>query len=224
MLGDDVDGELAVLCADVESIGIVMRRFGGTVGCSPGCGDRVAAGRTVGKFIHRAEMKWTNGEAILQGVITAAVFSVAAASHGAVVADVGKGIAAAGRIIKKHRTGAAGALTTESQCAEMRGSYPGIDFVIEGLARARAVDGVRIAFSGKAVVNDVSLGCVGEKAGIGIDARGSIKYKVPAVRKLFLALNAQAGLLKVVRRDEESMLKAVSVDQRRAFIVIAILR
>jgi hypothetical protein len=95
------------------------------------------------------------GEAILQGVVPAAVLGVAAAGHRAVIPDVGKGIGAAGRIVKEHRIGAERALTTEGQRAEMRGRYTSIDFVIEGLARARAVDGVRIAPPGKAVVDGV---------------------------------------------------------------------
>src|SRR5271166_3963626 len=156
MLGDDVGGEFAVVCAEVESIGVVMRRFRSAGGGSPGCRGRVAAGRTVGEFIHRTEMDRAVGNAILHGVIPTAVFGVAAASHGAVVPDVRKGIAAASRIVKQHRVGAERALATEGQRAEMRGRYPGIIFVVEGLARAGAVNGVRIAVPGKAVVDDVS--------------------------------------------------------------------
>src|SRR5277367_5048430 len=95
-------------------------------------------------------------EAILQGVVPTAVLGVAATGHRAVIPDVRKGVAAAGRIVKEHRIGTERALTTEGQRAEMRGRYTAIDFVIEGLARARAVDGVRIAGPGKAVV--ASLG------------------------------------------------------------------
>src|SRR5271166_5749473 len=102
-------------------------------------------------------MDRANGEAILHGAIPTAVFGVAAACHRAVVPDVRKGIAAAGRIVTEHRISAERALTTEGQRAEMRRRYSAIDFVIEGLARARAVDGVRVAPPGKAVVDDVSL-------------------------------------------------------------------
>jgi hypothetical protein len=74
---------------------------------------------------------------------------VAAAGHRAVIPDVRKSICAAGRIVLEHRIGAERALTAEGQRAEMRGRYTAIVFVIEGLARARAVDGVRIAGSGE---------------------------------------------------------------------------
>src|ERR1700686_4885185 len=97
------------------------------------------------------------GEAILHGVIPTAFFGVAAACHRAVISNVRKGIAAAGRIVKEHRIGTERALPTEDQCAEMRRRYTAIDFVIEGLARACAVDGVRIAAPGKTVVDDVGL-------------------------------------------------------------------
>src|SRR5271156_1565308 len=150
MLVDDVDEELTVVSADVESIGVVMRRLRHTVGGSPGCGGRVAAARTIGEFIHRAEMDRAIGETILQGVVPTAVLGVAAAGHRAVVPDVGKGIGAAGRIVKKHRIGTERPLTTEGQRAELRRRYTAIDFVIEGLARARTVNGVRIAAPGKA--------------------------------------------------------------------------
>src|ERR1700676_4209201 len=115
MLVDDVGGELAVVSAETESIGVVMRPFRRTGGGSPGCGGRVAAARTVGEFIHRAEMDGAIGEAILQGVVPTAVLGVAAAGHRAVIADVGKGIGAAGRIVKEHRIGAESALTAEGQ-------------------------------------------------------------------------------------------------------------
>src|SRR6202051_246779 len=132
-----------------------MRRFRRTGGGSPGCGGRVAAGRTTGEFIHRAEMDRAIGEAILQGVVPTGVLSVAPAGHRAVIPDVRKGIAAADRIVKEHRIGAESALTTEGQRAEMRGRYAGVVFVIEGLARARAVDGFRVAGPGEAVVDSV---------------------------------------------------------------------
>src|SRR5579863_1467916 len=129
-----------------------MRRFRGAGGGSPSSGSRVAAARTIGEFIHRAEMDRAIGEAILQGVVPTSVLGVAAAGHRAVIPDIRKGIAAAGRIVNEHRIGTESALTTEGQRAEIRGRYTGIVFVIEGLARARAVDGFRIAAPGKAVV------------------------------------------------------------------------
>ena len=103
-------------------------------------GGRVAAARTVGEFIHRAEMDRAIGEAILQGVVPTGVLGVAAAGHRAVIPDVRKGIGAAGRIVSEHRIGTESALTTEGQRAEMRGRYAAVEFVVEGLARARAVD------------------------------------------------------------------------------------
>src|SRR5277367_1318428 len=121
-----------------------MRRFRSTVGGGPACGAREAASITIGEFIHGAEMDRAIGEPILHGGVPTAVLGVAAAGHRAVIPDVGKGIAAAGRIVKEHRIGAESALTTERQRAEMRGRYTGIDFVVEGLAGARTVDGVRI--------------------------------------------------------------------------------
>jgi hypothetical protein len=111
---------------------------------------------TIGEFIHRAEMDRAISEAILQGVVPAGVLGVAAAGHRAVIPDVRKRIAAAGRIVKEHRIGTESALTTEGQRAESRGRYTEIVFVIEGLARARAVDGFRIAGPGKAIVLDRS--------------------------------------------------------------------
>src|SRR5208283_6158433 len=157
MLEYGVGRELAIVSAEVESIGIVMRRFRRTGGGSPGCGSRVATGRAIGEFIHRAEMDRAIAEAILQGVVPTAVLGVAAAGHRAVIPDVRKGIAAAGRIVLEHRIGSESALATERQRAKMRGRYTAIDFIIEGLARARAVDGYRIAAPGKAVVDDVGL-------------------------------------------------------------------
>src|SRR5580698_1585815 len=155
MLEDDIGGELAVVSAGVESIGVVMRLFRRAGGGGKGCRGRVAAGGTIGEFIHRAEMDRTIGEAILQGVVPTGVLGVAAAGHRPVISDVRKGIAAAGRIVKEHRIGTEGALTTEGQGAESRGRYTAIVFVVEGLARARAVDGYRIAAPRKAVVLDV---------------------------------------------------------------------
>src|SRR5271163_3490372 len=100
MLEDEVRGELGVGSAEVESVGVVMCLFRRTVGSSPGHGGRVAAGRSIGEFIHRAKMDRTIGDAILQGVVPTGVLGVAAAGHGAVISDVRKGIAAAGRIVK----------------------------------------------------------------------------------------------------------------------------
>src|ERR1035438_3682254 len=127
------------------------------------------------------------GEAILQGVVPTAVLGVAAAGHRAVIPDVRKGIGAAGRIVSEHRIGAESAPTTEGQRAEMRGRYTAIVFVIEGLARARAVDGYRIAAPGKAVVGGLGGRRVGEQAGLRIDASGSVEHDEPARQKLFLA-------------------------------------
>ena len=59
-------------------------------------------------------------------------------SHRAVISNIGKGIGAAGRIVKEHRIGAQCALTTKGQRAENQGRYTRIDFVVEDLARARA--------------------------------------------------------------------------------------
>src|SRR5579862_5645320 len=118
MLGDDVEGKLAEACAEVESVSVVMHRFGCTVGGSPGRRCRVTATRTIGEFVHRAEMNRANGETILHGIIPTAVFGVAPACHRAVVPDVRESIAAAGWIVHKHRVGTKRALTSESQCAE----------------------------------------------------------------------------------------------------------
>src|SRR5271163_1698121 len=85
MLEDGVSGEPAVLSTDVESIGVVMRPFRRTGGGSPACGARVAAARTIGEFIHRAEMDRAIGEAILQRVVPTAVVGAAAAGHRAEV-------------------------------------------------------------------------------------------------------------------------------------------
>src|SRR5580658_6188633 len=94
-------------------------------------------------------------EAILQGVVPTSVLRVTSARHGAVISDVGKGVAAADWIVKQHRIGTKSALTAEGKRAQMRGRDAGKVFVIEGLARTRAVDGLRIAAPGKAVVFDV---------------------------------------------------------------------
>src|SRR5580704_15407532 len=96
-------------------------------------------------------------EAILQSVVPTGVLGVAAAGHRAVIPDERKGIAARDRIVLQHRIGAERALTPEGQRAEMLGRYTDIDFVIEGLARARAVNGFRIAGPGKAVVHNIGL-------------------------------------------------------------------
>ena len=104
----------------------------------------------------------------------------------------------------------------------MRGRYAAIDFVIEGLARARTVNGERIAGPGQAVVGDLGGRRVGQQAGLRIDASRSVEHNRPALRKLFLALDAQTRLLQVVRCGEKQVLIAVSVHQRFAFIVIAV--
>src|SRR5579863_6263313 len=132
-----------------------MRRFRGAGGGSPSSGSRVAAARTIGEFIHRAEMDRAIGEAILQGVVPTAVLGVAAAGHRAVISDVRKGIDAAGRIVLEHRIGTERSLSAESERTEILGRYPGIVFVVERLARARAVYGFRVAAPGKAVVVEV---------------------------------------------------------------------
>src|ERR1700678_4635747 len=131
MLEEDVGGELAVASADVESIGVVMRRFRRTVSGSEGCGGREAAARTIDEFIHRAEMDRAIGGGILQGVVPTAVLGVAAAGHRAVISDVGKRIASVGRIVLEHGIGPERALTAESQRAELRGRYTAIVFVME---------------------------------------------------------------------------------------------
>src|ERR1700678_2106122 len=115
MLEEDVGGELAVASADVESIGVVMRRFRRTVSGSEGCGGREAAARTIGEFIHRAELNRAIGEAILQSVVPTAVLGVAAAGHRAVIPDVRKGIGAARRIVNEPRLATESARTTAGQ-------------------------------------------------------------------------------------------------------------
>src|SRR5579863_2151191 len=164
-----------------------MRRFRGAGGGSPSSGSRVAAARTIGEFIHRAEMDRAIGEAILQGVVPTSVLGVAPAGQRTIIPDVRKGITPAGRIVNEHRIGTESALTTEGQRAVMRGRYTAIDFVIEGLARARAVDSVRIAFPGKAVIDCLGGRSVGEQAGLRIDASRSVEHNGPAMHKLFLA-------------------------------------
>src|SRR5580704_7816018 len=147
-----------------------MRRFRRTVGGGPGCGGREAAAISIGEFIHRTEMDRSIGEAILHGGVPTAVLGVAATGHRAVIPDVRKSIAAPGRIVNEHCIGTERALTTEGQRTEMRGRYTAIDFVIEGLARARTVDGVRVAAPGKPVVDGLGGRRVGEQAGLRIDA------------------------------------------------------
>src|SRR5208283_5062317 len=106
------------------------------------------AARTVGEFVHRAEMDRTIGEAIFHRIVPSGVLGVAAAGHRAVVPDVRKRVGAAGRIISEHRIGTERALTPEGQRAEMRGGHTAVEFVIEGLARPRAVAGYRISVPG----------------------------------------------------------------------------
>ena len=92
------------------------------------------------------------------------------------------------------------------------------------MASARAVDNVGIASAGKAVIRGLGSRRVGEQTGLRIDASGSVEHNVPAICELFLAPDAKTRLLQVVRCDEESVLIAVSVYQRRAFVVIAVFR
>src|SRR5579863_2145659 len=87
MLENHVGGQLAVVAAEVESIGGVMRLFRRTGSGSPGWGGGVAAARTVDEFIHSAEMDRAIGQAILHGVVPTGVLGVAAAGHQAVIAD-----------------------------------------------------------------------------------------------------------------------------------------
>src|SRR3984885_11920359 len=160
------------------------------------------------------------GSAALPG----GVLGVAAAGHQAVIAYERKGIGAAGRIVSEHRIGTESALPTEGQRAQLRGGYTAIELVIEGLPRARAVADERVAAPGETGVAGVSGRHVGELAGLRIDAGRSVENNEPVMHKLFPGLDAHAGLLQVVRRDEESRLIAVAVDQRFAFIVIAVFR
>src|SRR5579862_8803416 len=106
----------------------------------------------------------------------------------------------------------------------MRGRYASVNFVVERLAGTRAVNSVGIAGAGKPIVDDVRLGCVGEQARLRIDAGGSVEYNGPAVEEFFFTTDAETGLLQVVGRDQESMLIAVAIDQRRAFVVVSIFR
>src|ERR1700722_11183149 len=104
----------------------------------------------------------------------------------------------------------------------MIGRNPAIIFVIEGLTGARAVDGVRIGGSGQAVIDELGGRGVGQQAGLRIYAGGTVEDDIPAGRKLFLASNADTGLLQVVSRQDESRSAGVAVHQRCAFIVIAV--
>src|SRR5580693_1658608 len=116
MLVDDVSGELADCSAKVESKGVVVRRYRRAVGGSPArgsCGGREAAARTVGEFIHRAEMNRAIRDAILQAVVPTGVLGVAAAGHRAVITDIGKRISAPGWIVLEHGIGAERALAAE---------------------------------------------------------------------------------------------------------------
>src|SRR5580700_8905711 len=136
-------------------------------------------------------MDRANGEAILHGVVPTGVLGVAAAGHRAVISDVRKGIAASSRIVLEHSIGTESALTPESQRAERRGRYTAIVFVIERLAGARAVDGIRIAAPGKAVVDGHGRCRVGQLPGLPIDASPSVAHNGPARRKLFPAPDAE---------------------------------
>src|SRR6202789_1660006 len=222
MLGNNVDRQLAVASAQVEPIGVVMRLFRRTAGGSPNSGTCITAGRAIGEFIHCTEMNRAQDEAILYRVVPTTVVGVAAAGHRAVIPDVGKSISSARRIVKQHGIGAETPLTTESQRAKMLRRDAGIEFVIERLACTRAVDGFRVAGSGKAVVGGVGGGRVGEQARLRIDASGSVEHYRPPGEKLFPGPDAQPCLLQIVRCDKESVLIAVSVHQRFAFIVVAV--
>ena len=164
------------------------------------------------------------GNAIFHRVVPAGVLGVATTSHQAVVADVGEGVRARGRIVGEHRIGPERALAAEAQGAVSRGRYAAIELVVDGLARARAVAGLGIAAPGKAVVAGVGGRHVGELAGLRIDARRSIEHHRPAGHELFPGLDAQPRLRQVVRRDDEARLIAVAVDQRFAFVVVAVFR
>jgi hypothetical protein len=194
MLEDHVSRKTGVLAAEIESIGRVMRLFRRTGRGSPAGGGGVAAAGTVGKFVHRPNVNRTVAEAIFRGVIPAAVLGVAAARHRAVIADVREGVGAAGRIVGQHGIGAERSLTTEGQRAERLGRYTAIEFVIEDLTGARAVDGFRIAAPGQAIVGEVGGRGVGELAGIRIDAGRCVEHHGPAVQELFLASDAHTGL------------------------------
>jgi len=77
-------------------------------------------------------MDWAIAETILQGIVPTAVSVSPPPAIRAVVPDVRKGIAAAGRIVLEHRIGAKRALSAESERAENLRRYTGIVFVIEG--------------------------------------------------------------------------------------------
>src|SRR5579862_1467831 len=227
MLEDEVGGEFPVstdFTAEVESVGVVVRRFRRAIAGSPIGGAGVAATGTFGEFVHGSEMDGAIGDAIFHGVIPTAVFGVAAAGHGSVISDVREGIGASGGIVLQHGIGTERALPTEGQRAESLGRYASIVFVVEGLAGARAVDCKGVAAAGKSVVDDLSGRCVGKQAGLGIDSGGCIEDDVPALRKLYFAPDTQTRLLQVIRCGEESALIAVAVYQRFAFVVMAVVR
>ena len=52
----------------------------------------------------------------------------------------------------------------------------------------------------------------------------ALNTSVPVGHELYLALDAETRLRQVVRREEESRVIAVAVDQRFAFVVIGVLR
>src|SRR5579863_4317125 len=91
-------------------------------------------------------------EPILERVIPTRVLRVARTGHRPVVPDVRKGIATAGGIVLEHRIGAEGALATKGHRAQMRRGYAAVEFVVERLTLARAVDRRRVALSGQAGV------------------------------------------------------------------------
>src|SRR5579862_5039993 len=155
MLVDDVGGEPAERSAQVKSVGEVVCLFRCTGTGGPAGSRRVAPARAVHELIHRAEMRRTIGEAVFRGVVPPGVFGVAAAGHRAIVPDVRKGIGAAGRVVGEHCIGAQRALTPERERAKTGGRYAAIEFVIERLARARTVAGLRVAAPGETVVDGV---------------------------------------------------------------------
>ena len=164
------------------------------------------------------------GDAIFEGVVPTGVLGVAAPCHRAVIADVRKSVAAAGGIVLEHGISAERTLAAEGQSAELFGGNTAIDFVVERLASAGAINGVGISGTGKTIVDGLRGGSVGEQARLWIDAGGSVEDNGPARKKLFPAADAETGLLKVVGRDNETMLIAVAVDERRTFIVVTVFR
>src|SRR5580698_1861600 len=115
--------------------------------------------------MHRAVRK-----TIFHSVVPTVVLGVTAARHCAAIPDIREGITAASRIVKEHYVRTERALTTESQRSDMVRRDTEIELVIEGLARPRAVNDLRIALSRKSIVDGVGGRCVGEQTGLRIDA------------------------------------------------------